>query len=57
MNSRIPHYNAWRGTVLLRQHYPLLVRYDPTPIHQALWRVATRCGAVRQNPADGGFYF
>ncbi len=57
VNSRIPHYNAWRGTALLRQHYPLLVRYDPTPIHQALWRVATRCGAVRQNPADGGFYF
>ena len=57
VNSRIPHYNAWRGTAYLRQHYPLLVRYDPTPIHQALWRVATQCGAVRQNPTDGGFYF
>ena len=57
INAQIPHYNAWRGTALLRQRYPLLVRYDPTPIHEALWRVATRCGAVRQNPSDGGFYY
>ena len=57
VNSTIPHYNAWRGTALLRQRYPHLVRVDNTPIHQALWRVASRCGAVRQNPADGAFYF
>ncbi len=57
VNSRIPHYNAWRGTNVLKQHYPELVRYDPTPIHQALWRVATRCGAVRQNPSDGAYYY
>ena len=57
INSRIPHYNAWRGTALIRLRYPELVRYDPTPIHKALWRVATRCGAVRQNPLDGAFYY
>jgi fatty acid desaturase len=57
VNSAIPHYNAWRGTALLRQRYPELVRFDPTPIHKALWRVATRCGAVRQNPSDGAFYY
>ena len=57
INSRIPHYNAWRGAALLRQHYPELVRYDSTPIHQALWRVATRCGAVRQSRVDGAFYY
>jgi len=57
VNSRIPHYNAWRGTALLRQAYPDLVRVDRTPIHKALWRVATRCGAVRQSARDGAFYY
>ena len=57
IKSTIPHYNAWRGTELLRQRYPELVRYDPTPIHKALWRVASRCGAVRQSPLDGAFYY
>lgn len=57
INARIPHYNAWRGTALLRQRYPDLIRYDATPIHQALWRIATRCAAVRRNPADGAFYY
>lgn len=57
VNSRIPHYNAWRGNALLKQHYPEFVLYDPTPIHKALWRVASRCGAVRQCPGDGAYYY
>ena len=58
VNSSIPHYNAWHGTNLLRQRFPELVRYDPTPIHKALWRIATRCGgAVYQNPSSKEFYF
>ena len=57
INPRIPHYNAWRGNALLKQRYPDLVRYDATPIHTALWRVASRCGAVQRCPADGAFYF
>ena len=58
VNSSIPHYNAWHGTKLLRQKFPELVRYDSTPIHQALWRIATRCGgAVYQNPKDQAFYY
>ena len=57
VNARIPHYNAWRGSALLKQHYPELIRYDSTPIHQALWRLATRCGAVRRSPSDGAFYY
>ena len=58
VNSSIPHYNAWRGTQLLRQRFPELVRYDSTPIHKALWRIATRCGgAVYQNPSDRAFYY
>ena len=58
INSAIPHYNAWRGTVILRQRFPDLVRYDSTPIHRALWRVATACGgAVYQNTSDRAFYY
>jgi len=57
VNSAIPHYNAWRGTAILRQRYPELVRYDRTPIHRALWRIASRCGAVRRSPLDGAFYY
>ena len=58
VNSSIPHYNAWHGTKLLRQKFPDLVRYDSTPIHQALWNIATRCGgAVYQNPTDQAFYY
>ncbi|MFN5220332.1 MAG: fatty acid desaturase [Cyanobacteriota bacterium] len=57
INPRIPHYNAWRGTALLRQRFPLLVRHDSTPIHQALWRVATRCSVVRQLNPGGGFFY
>ena len=57
VDSRIPHYNAWRGKALLRAAYPDLVRVDPTPIPQALWRIATRCASVRKSPVDGGYYF
>lgn len=57
VNSRIPHYNAWRGNAILRQSFPELVRYDATPIHEALWRIASRCAAVRLNPSDGAFYY
>lgn len=57
VNPGIPHYNAWMGNALLKQYFPDLVRYDSTPIHKALWRVATRCAAVRQSSVDGAFYF
>ena len=57
INPCIPHYNAWRGTALLRQQFPHLVRYDPTPIHRALWRVATRCSVVHQAIPGGGFFY
>lgn len=57
INPRIPHYNAWEATALLRRRFPDLVRHDPTPIHRALWRVATRCSVVRQLAPGGGFFY
>ena len=57
INSRIPHYNAWRGTALLRERFPDLVRYDPNPIHQAMWRVSSRCSVVGEVNPGGGFFY
>jgi fatty acid desaturase len=57
INPRIPHYNAWRANALLKQRFPDLVRYDSTPIHQALWRVATQCAVVSQRKVNGGFFY
>ena len=57
VNSAIPHYNAWRGSALLQQQFPDLVRYDPTPIHRALWRVASRCSVVRQEAEGDGYFY
>jgi fatty acid desaturase len=41
VNSTIPHYHAKEVTGILKKEYPDLYLYDPTPIHKALWRVAT----------------
>jgi omega-6 fatty acid desaturase (delta-12 desaturase) len=57
VNPRIPHYNAWRGTALLSRRYPELVRFDPTPIHRALWRIASGCAVVSQEDSGAGFYY
>ena len=57
VNPSIPHYNAWRGTALLRQRFQLLVRYDPTPIPQALCRIASRCAVVYQASPTEGFSY
>lgn len=57
INPRIPHYNAWQATALLKQRFPGLVRHDPTAIHRALWRVASRCVVVRQAKAGGGYFY
>ena len=46
MDSRIPHYNAVKATNALRDRFPDLYRFDPTPIPKVLWRVATRCHVV-----------
>ena len=57
VDSRIPHYNAWQATALLKQRFPALVRHDPAAIHTALWRVASRYVVVSQAPwGEGCFY-
>ncbi|MEI6358818.1 MAG: fatty acid desaturase [Synechococcus sp. ELA619] len=57
INPRIPHYNAWHASSLLKNSFPELVRHDPTPIHKALWRIATRCTVVSQSEVSGGYFY
>lgn len=48
VDSTIPHYKAGEATQILKENFPSLYLYDPTPIHKALWRVAAKCAAVEQ---------
>jgi fatty acid desaturase len=58
INHEIPHYNAWEATEAVKNAFPDLYLYDPTPIHQALWRVSTHCVAVeKKDGAMGAWVF
>jgi len=53
--SRIPHYHAAEATAVLKAAYPDLYRFDPTPVHKALWKLGTDCVAVVESD-DGWRY-
>jgi fatty acid desaturase len=55
IDARIPHYNAAKATRAIQRHFPDFYRYDPTPIPQALWRIATHCIVVTKT--DDGWRF
>ena len=48
IDSTIPHYKADKATEAIKETYPELYLYDPTPIPEALWRVCRGCTAVKQ---------
>lgn len=47
-DSTIPHYKAQVATDAIKEKFPELYLYDPTPIPQALWRVCKGCAAVEK---------
>lgn len=47
-DSSMPHYKAEIATEAIKGAFPQLYLYEPTPIPQALWRVAKGCTAVRK---------
>jgi len=47
-DSGIPHYKAQIATDAIKENYPQLYLYDPTPIPKALWRVCKGCTAVEK---------
>lgn len=48
VDPTIPHYKAKEATDIIKDRFPSLYLYDPTPVHRALWRVATKCVAVER---------
>jgi len=47
-DSTIPHYKAQVATDAIKENFPELYLYDPTPIPQALWRVCKGCVVVEK---------
>ena len=55
IDARIPHYHAKRATEAIKNAFPELYLFDPTPIPKALWRVAKKCNVVSK--ADFGWKY
>ncbi len=55
LDHKIPHYHAAEATEAIKNAFPDLYRYNPTPIRRALWDVATTCHVV--GPTDDGWRF
>lgn len=47
-DSSIPHYKAQAATDAIKENFPELYLYDPTPIPEALWRVCKGCAVVEK---------
>jgi omega-6 fatty acid desaturase (delta-12 desaturase) len=47
-DSTIPHYKAQAATDAIKEAFPQLYLYDPTPIPEALWRVSKGCTVVEK---------
>ncbi len=47
-DSTIPHYKAKIATDAIKEAFPEIYLYDPTPIPEALWRVCKGCAAVEK---------
>lgn len=48
VDCTIPHYNALEATNAIKEAFPEHYLYDPTPIPQATWRLATQCVGVEK---------
>jgi len=55
IDCTIPHYEARAATDAIAKNFPKAYLYDPTPIHKAVWRVASNCIAVKLRPKDGRY--
>jgi len=55
IDCTIPHYYAREATDAIAKAFPKAYLYDPTPVHKAMWRVATNCFATKLRPKDGRY--
>lgn len=53
--ARIPHYRAVEATEAIKQAFPELYRFDPTPVPKAMWRAARDCVVV--TPTQSGWVY
>lgn len=58
IDSTIPHYKAKAATENVKRAFPDIYLYEPTPVFQAMWRLATKCFIVekRKNIRDEDVY-
>merc|ERR1712182_198747 len=49
----IPHYHAKEATEALATAFPHIYLYDPTPLHQALWRLVEGGGVIEVDVGEG----
>lgn len=45
-DSTIPHYKAQAATDAIKENFPNMYLYDPTPIPEAVWRISKGCASV-----------
>jgi len=45
----VPHYHARIATRILKNKFPKVYLYNPTPIYKSLWHIATNCVAVKKD--------
>ena len=43
----VPHYHAKEATRAIKEAFPKIYLFNPTPIHRALWMIASNCVAVK----------
>ena len=48
VDCTIPHYHALEATNAIKEAFPEHYLYDPTPLPQATWRLATQCVEVEK---------
>ena len=56
IDCTIPHYHAREATDAIAANFPKAYLFEPTPVHRALWRVASACIAVKRRSADDSRY-
>ena len=56
IDCTIPHYHAREATDAIKENFPKAYLFEPTPVHKALWRIASHCIAVKRRE-DGRYTF
>ncbi|WP_320667529.1 fatty acid desaturase [Prochlorococcus sp. MIT 1307] len=53
----IPHYYARKATLEIKKAFPKVYLYNSTPIHKALWNIASNCTAVKKEEGTARYFW